>query len=238
MEKWTDNELEKSINCINDGLGYDEIANLLNRTKKSVRLKLNKLGVFVKPKISTIEKECNHCNKVFVSLINDNRKYCSSSCAAKENNKLFIKRPKILINQINDNSDTKQTNCCLNCNCEIKPLGKQYCNSECFHKSQRKKYHNKIESGNIDLPSRQYRKYLIEKYGNKCMECGWSQKNPTTNKIPIELEHIDGNSSNNDLSNLKLLCPNCHSLTPTYKGANKGNGRYLRKLRYNEGKSY
>ena len=30
MEKWTDNELEKSINCINDGLGYDEIANLLN----------------------------------------------------------------------------------------------------------------------------------------------------------------------------------------------------------------
>jgi len=129
MEKWTDNELEKSINCINDGLGYDEIANLLNRTKKSVRLKLNKLGVFVKPKISTIEKECNHCNKVFVSLINDNRKYCSSSCAAKENNKLFIKRPKILINQINDNSDTKQTNCCLNCNCEIKPLGKQYCNN-------------------------------------------------------------------------------------------------------------
>ena len=100
------------------------------------------------------------------------------------------------------------------------------------------KYYNKIESGDIGLPPRQYKNYLIEKYGNKCMECGWGEKNPTTNKIPIELEHIDGDSTNNNLSNLKLLCPNCHSLTSTYKGANKGNGRYSRKVRYKEGKSY
>ena len=70
------------------------------------------------------------------------------------------------------------------------------------------------------------------------MECGWGEENPKTNKVPIELEHIDGNSNNNELSNLKLLCPNCHSLTPTYKGANRGNGRYERKERYKKGKSY
>ena len=34
-----------------------------------------------------------------------------------------------------------------------------------------------------------------------------------------------GNFENNSETNLTLLCPNCHSLTPTYKGANKGNGR-------------
>ena len=40
-------------------------------------------------------------------------------------------------------------------------------------------------------------------------------------------QHIDGNSKNNKEENLTLLCPNCHSLTKTYKGANRGNGRYI-----------
>ena len=50
-----------------------------------------------------------------------------------------------------------------------------------------------------------------------------------TNVIPLEIEHIDGNYLNNRESNLTLLCPNCHSLTATYKGANQGNGRKDRK---------
>lgn len=41
-----------------------------------------------------------------------------------------------------------------------------------------------------------------------------------------------------DINNLILLCPNCHSLTPTYKALNKGNGRHNRMKRYNDGKSY
>lgn len=40
--------------------------------------------------------------------------------------------------------------------------------------------------------------------------------------IPLELEHIDGNHQNNNLDNLTILCPNCHALTPTYRGKNKG----------------
>jgi 5-methylcytosine-specific restriction endonuclease McrA len=44
--------------------------------------------------------------------------------------------------------------------------------------------------------------------------------------IPIELDHIDGNHYNNELSNLRLLCPNCHSLTPTHAGKNKGKASY------------
>ena len=43
--------------------------------------------------------------------------------------------------------------------------------------------------------------------------------------MPLEVEHIDGNYLNNSEENLDLICPNCHSLTATYKGANKGKGR-------------
>lgn len=38
--------------------------------------------------------------------------------------------------------------------------------------------------------------------------------------IPLELDHVDGNNTNNEISNLTLLCPNCHALTPTYRGKN------------------
>lgn len=56
--------------------------------------------------------------------------------------------------------------------------------------------------------------------------------------IVLELEHKDGNSQNNSKENVCLICPNCHSQTPTYKGKNKGNGRHSRRKRYAEGKSY
>lgn len=73
------------------------------------------------------------------------------------------------------------------------------------------------------------KKYLFNKYNNQCSLCGWGEINPTSNTLPLEVEHIDGNFENNSETNLTLLCPNCHSLTPTYKGANKGNGRKGRK---------
>lgn len=39
--------------------------------------------------------------------------------------------------------------------------------------------------------------------------------------ISLEIDHIDGDNSNNELSNLRYLCPNCHALTETYRGKNK-----------------
>ncbi|MGV8961879.1 MAG: HNH endonuclease signature motif containing protein [Candidatus Saccharimonadaceae bacterium] len=38
------------------------------------------------------------------------------------------------------------------------------------------------------------------------------------------MDHIDGDSQNNTEINLRLICPNCHSLTESYRGANKGKG--------------
>jgi hypothetical protein len=49
----------------------------------------------------------------------------------------------------------------------------------------------------------------------KCEKCNISDWN--NSYIQLELDHIDGDSSNNELKNLELLCPNCHSQTPTFK---------------------
>lgn len=53
-----------------------------------------------------------------------------------------------------------------------------------------------------------------------CNSCGleeWLDKS-----IPLELEHINGDSGDNRINNLCLLCPNCHAFTPTYRGRNIG----------------
>lgn len=54
----------------------------------------------------------------------------------------------------------------------------------------------------------------------KCEECGWS-KSSVDGRIPLELDHINGVSHDNRLENLRILCPNCHSLKPTHRGLNK-----------------
>lgn len=60
------------------------------------------------------------------------------------------------------------------------------------------------------------KRQLILERGHKCENCGlekWQDK-----EIPLEVDHLDGDRTNNDKKNLKLLCCNCHALTPTWRG--------------------
>jgi hypothetical protein len=50
-----------------------------------------------------------------------------------------------------------------------------------------------------------------------CEMCGWAQKTPD-GYLPLELDHINGDHRDNRLLNLRVLCPNCHSLQPTHRG--------------------
>ncbi len=50
-----------------------------------------------------------------------------------------------------------------------------------------------------------------------CEMCGWAVKTPD-GYLPLELDHINGDHRDNRLLNLRILCPNCHSLQPTHRG--------------------
>ena len=64
------------------------------------------------------------------------------------------------------------------------------------------------------------RKRLLKEgvFSHQCNNCGITEWNNVP--CPLELEHKDGDHLNNELSNLELLCPNCHAQTSTYRGKN------------------
>ena len=173
-------------------------------------------------------QKCILCNKDIpirewdTPLPYSRKKFCSNSCAAKYNNH---------VRALNKRSDGSGYKVCLNCGKEIKSL--KYCSQKCkndYHQKMfEEKWLNGEVSGNTDSlwiePVKGVKKYLFKKYNNKCARCGWGEVNPFTGRIPLEVEHIDGNANNTTPDNVTLLCPNCHSLTSTYRGANRGKGR-------------
>lgn len=163
--------------------------------------------------------ECKKCKKIFDAKWK-NRKFCSLSCSATFNNTGRIKR---------------QLKYCTYCNILLKKNRKKYCNNNCQHNHMRSL---RTENDLLGLSNPALRRHLINLHGAKCMKCGWCEVHPTTGTVPIELNHIDGNAENKISSNLELLCPNCHSLTPNYRNLNKGNGRHYRRERYRNGKSF
>jgi hypothetical protein len=137
-------------------------------------------------------------------------KYCSLSCCRKRF--AILRGP------------------CLGCGAPLGRNCKQYCSIRCQKRLRFRKIVEAIESGKYSTltVTCAMRRYLVEKYGERCTRCGWNERHAVTGRVPIEVEHIDGNWRNNQCSNLTLLCPNCHSLTPTYRGLNRGHGREYR----------
>jgi hypothetical protein len=159
-------------------------------------------------------KKCKECNK---EIEYDKRKnlFCNRSCSVSFNNKGL-------------NRWKKEIKKCKKCGNEISNRI-TFCGSECQKAYISDLYWEKIKNGNIsDINRPTVKKYLIIERGNKCEICRlekWNEKD-----IPLVLDHIDGNSDNNILINLRLICNNCDAQLPTYKGGNRGKGRKYRRI--------
>ena len=128
------------------------------------------------------------------------------------------------------NPKKKRTKCPV-CSKEPARASYKYCSNACQQEYQYRLHIKRWKNGGekglnaIGMVAPYIKKYLRRKFANKCCLCGWSEVNAITGKVPLVADHIDGNWRNNTEKNLRLICPNCDSLSPTFAALNKGNGR-------------
>lgn len=113
---------------------------------------------------------------------------------------------------------TKKNSTCTNCQkdfvFEDKRSTGKFCSTGCHHDYRsRTQWIPAFERGEIS-DSKNLKKHVVARDGDECAECeltDWLGK-----PIILDLDHIDGNPTNNMPDNLRLLCPNCHRQTKTW----------------------
>ena len=191
-----------------------------------------KLGAIKSAETAAIEKKqriedynkspklCKFCNTPipYDKRYND---FCNHSCSAKFNNSTKNYSSPIIEDK------------CLFCGKLLLEKGQhKYCSRECMYNFHWQETKKELLSLGEDKSFGNHtgKRYLVELHEGKCQICGlceW-QGQP----MPLVLDHIDGNSYNNLLINLRVICNNCDALSPTFKARNKGNGRFKRAERY------
>ena len=166
----------------------------------------------------TIRILCLECGSETI-----NPKYCSKSCSVTANNRLKPKRK------------AGSFPCKGNCGNTVSRPDGRFCSDECRRQFKYDTYITNwlktVNFANKSTTPHQVRHYLLMDQGGVCSIC---KMKPFWNGSELSFisDHIDGNATNNQRDNLRMICPNCDSQTPTFKSRNRGNGRRKRKTRY------
>lgn len=118
------------------------------------------------------------------------------------------------------------------CDSQLGNRSSRFCSSDCYNRHKFDERYAKWLSGEVSwngLSGHSIKAALLKKRGHQCESCGnieWQGK-----PIPLQMDHTDGNSLDHSPGNVRLLCPNCHAMTPTYGARNIGNGREARRLK-------
>ena len=109
-----------------------------------------------------------------------------------------------------------------------------YCQKHYVEHQRKQKIERWLNSGDtgtsVDTTIRGViREYILDEQNQKCAICGIKN---VWNGIELKfiLDHIDGDASNSERKNLRLICPNCDSQLDTYKSKNKNSSRNKRKV--------
>ena len=234
--------------------GFSPHSRTVGRKFGSWSKALKKAGLDLNQSIPQSSKtcSCSQCDSEFQRQVSQIKKsedlFCSQSCAATYNNshgktgrsnsskKGLGEAPTSQYSLVNSGF-VLTPNFCLGCGDQIMTRERaKYCSIQCQQIYEKLLKKSETITRSQDANCRQLKKVVIDDRGRKCETCGRSSWNEED--IPLDMDHIDGNHKNNSLDNLRLLCPNCHAQTPTYKARNTGNGRHYRRKRYAEGKSY
>jgi hypothetical protein len=99
--------------------------------------------------------------------------------------------------------------------------GSVWAKGKTWHTSTRPILSDLLVKGSV-VQSFKLKKRLFEEglKTQKCELCGWAELS-IDGRLPLELDHINGDRYDNRIKNLRILCPNCHSLQITHRGKNK-----------------
>lgn len=170
---------------------------------------------------------CNNCSEI-LSYDKRHHKFCSQRCNAIKSNSGY--------NRHSGNYSDKRN--CVVCGTSLhgKCCHQTFCSKKCWIT------HKEIKNIEVWVTTGMYKKkqltsvgrgYYINIRGNCCEMCGWNKINPYTGKSPLNVDHIDGDCTNNILENIRVLCPSCHSLTSTYGSLNKGKSKRVKRYKAN-----
>jgi hypothetical protein len=164
---------------------------------------------------------CKQCSTDFVPS-DYRQKFCSRGCSASFNNSARPRRER------SNGGVRVDGRACRSCLAILTIEQKTFCSQRCGAEWKHTQVCEKIKRGErVGVTA--LRQYLFRTRPHQCEICDGTEW--FGQPMPLVMDHIDGDPSNDDLNNLRLICPNCDRFLPTFGSRNRGRGRKSKGIR-------